>query len=153
SESAAIAQLPPEPVDLAGALRPVEGSLQQYLETGRVERLGEVVEGAVLHRLHGAIDGTLAREHDDRELGMVDPESGQETEAIHAGHHEVAHHDGGRLLRRALEGLDAVGGDRDLVAPQGEEIGHALSSKGIVLDDQHTLTHGSARSARRSRSW
>ena len=57
-------------------------------------------------------------------------------------HHEVAQHDGRRLLRRALEGLGAVRGARDVVSPQREEVGEALPGEGVVLDDQYTLTHG-----------
>ncbi len=141
-EGAAVAELAPEPVDLAGALGPVERPLQENLEAGGVERLGEVVEGAFLHRLDGALDRALAREHDDGDVGVIDPQGGQEAETVHARHHEVAHHDRGRLLRHPLEGLGPVAGGGDLVSPEGEEVGHALPSEGIVLDDQYTLTHG-----------
>ena len=51
-------------------------------------------------------------------------------------------HDRRRLLRYSLEGLGPVASGGDLVSPEGEEVGHALPSEGIVLDDQYTLTHG-----------
>ena len=146
-----MAELAPEPVDLAGALGPVERPLQNHLEAGGIEGLGQVVVGAFLHRLDGALDRALAREHDDGDVGVIHSEGGQEAETVHARHHEVAHHDRGRLLRHPLEGFGAIAGGSDLVSPEGEEVGHALPSEGIILDDQYTFTHGNPRGARRSR--
>ena len=140
-EGAALAQLAPQPVDLARRLGPVQRSLEENLEARGVERLGQVVVGALLHRLDRALDGALAGEHDDRRLGVVGPQGREEGEAVHAGHDEVADHDGGRLLGRALQRLDAVAGARDLVPPQSEEVGESLAGDVVILDDQ---THDDA---------
>ncbi len=141
-EGATLAQLAPQPMDLARRLGPVQGSLEEDLEARGVEWLGQVVVGALLHRLDRALDGALAREHDDRRVGVVGPQGREEGETVHAGHDEVTDHDGGRLLRRALQRLDAIPGARDLVPPESEEVGEPLAGGVVILDDQNTMAHG-----------
>jgi len=56
---------------LTRRLGPVQGPLQEDLEPGGIERLGQVVVGAFFHGLDRALDRPLAREHDHGGLGVV----------------------------------------------------------------------------------
>ena len=62
-----------------------------------VEILGDVVIGAVLHRLHGGLDLVDRRDHDDFDQAVVLLDDAQDFEAADAGQADVEQHRGRRL--------------------------------------------------------
>ncbi len=63
-------------------LPPLQRALHHQLELVRLERLGDVVEGAELHRLHGGVDLRQAGDHDDVDVGMRLLDPAQHFEAV-----------------------------------------------------------------------
>ena len=110
-----------------------------------VERLGDVVEGAELHRLDRALHRRVARQDQDRDLAGL----GDEVGPGRAGEPEVGDDEvevvelavGGRLGHRAGLG--------DVVAVTGEEASQLAANDGLVIDDQDSA-HGYMTLARAS---
>ena len=57
-----------------------------------VEVLGDVVIGAVLHRLHGGLDLVDRRDHDDLDQAVVLLDDAEDLEAADAGQPDVEQH-------------------------------------------------------------
>ena len=99
------------------------------------ERLGHVVVGADLETDH-AVDFIVAgRQHQQRHSTRP-ANLAAHVEAVHAGKHEVQHHQvrlgGERQFKRAF----AVGGRLDLVALASQVVGDGAGQALFVLDDQ-----------------
>ena len=101
-----------------------------------VDRLGEVVVGAPLHRVDRGFHRAVPRDHEDPDVGIDLARGGEHAEAVGARHHEVGDHEddvavgteivqGGRRLR---EGRDRVPDLRE-----GPLVGLAVAS--LVFDD------------------
>ena len=79
-------------------------------------------------------------------LGVV-LKAAQQREAVHLGHHHIAHHEVWQAVGDGLEGLAAIGvGIYAVVLAQlcREEVAYSL----VVVDHGHPVARGAARSAR-----
>ena len=108
----------------------------------RIDRLGQVVVGAVADGLDGRLHGALRGEDDHAEVGELILEGAQQPEAVHARHHQVGQHDAGAERRDLLERLLAVRGVLGDVAPGANQLGEADAGGAIVLHDEHPLAAG-----------
>ena len=95
-----------------------------------LERLGDVVEGAPLHRGDGALDRRERGDHQHRQLVVYFLQLVERGHAVHARHHDVD--DGGVEGDRAGE-LEAFGG------VSGEANGMALARQQRFEDLTHDL--------------
>ena len=112
-----------------------------------LERLGDVVERAALHRGDGALDRRERRDHQDRQLVVDLLQLVERRHAVHARHHDVD--DGGVEGDGAgeLEALGGVGGEAHGVALARQQRFEDLAHDLLVVDDQDraVLVHTSAR--------
>ena len=70
-ERAVLAQLPAQRLHLAQRLLPLDDLVEQDLQPLDVDRLGQVVVGAFLHRLDGGLDGALRGQQQRRDVGAL----------------------------------------------------------------------------------
>ena len=75
--------------DLAVQILPLAGVAHQRPQLVVVEVLGDVVVGAVLHRLHGRLDLVDGRDHDALDEAVVLLDDAQDVEAADAGQPDV----------------------------------------------------------------
>ena len=102
-----------------------------------LERLGDVVEGAVFHRLDGPVDGREGGDDDDRQVGTGDAHGPEGVDAADAGEHHVE--DDQVDLFGGVEDVQrffTAGGGDDVepLAPQ-HDFEH-VSQDFFVVDDQ-----------------
>ena len=102
-----------------------------------LERLGDVVEGAPLHRGDGALDRRERRDHQHRQLVVYFSQLVERGHPVHARHHDV---DDGGIERHGAGELEAFGGisgeanGMPLARQQRfEDLAHDL----LVVDDQN----------------
>ena len=111
--------------------------LEDDLQAREVDRLGHVILGADLERLHGRVDGGVAGEDDDGDVRIVFLDAVQQIEAAAVGELQVDDGDvGDHPGDRGPPGLDRVG-DFRFVAPLLDHVGHAGAGGAIIVDDQH----------------
>ncbi len=116
----AAADLVADPTDRARQLVHLRGAGDERAHLVEVEGLGEVVEGAALHRLDRVRHGVLRRDHDDDEPGDLrsrDPLQHVETAQVRHpdvenGDVDVAAGQGGEGVGAGRDGLDVVPGLR-----------------------------------------
>ena len=77
-----------------------ERALDQQQQVIGIDRLGEEVERAFLHRRHGVLDAAEGGHDDDRQLGIELLGGAQHAEAVAFGQPQVGQHDG-RAARAA----------------------------------------------------
>ena len=121
---------------LAGQRLLLDGLLEQNLKSRGVQRLGQVVEGAVTHRLHGALHRAVPgdHEHDGRPAGLL--QLLQQREAVHLRQHQVGEHHRRMLGLDQVEGLLGGGRGLDVVTPLTHQSSQAFALGGLVVDDQ-----------------
>ena len=95
AEAALLAQLPAQHLVLALLRVELGDALQQQLQLLRIDRLGEVVLGAVLDGFDRGLDRALRRQQDDLELLGLVLERLEQLHAAHARHHHVGDDDRG----------------------------------------------------------
>src|SRR5438477_26526 len=115
------------------------------------ERLLDVVEGALVHRLDGALQRRLCGHQDDRRLGILLAHGGEDVGAGHARHLDVGEHDVGR---RSLERLEArlatLGGDHVEPLALEEDTEHVQDAQLVVDHQNRWLLRHAASSFRRA---
>ena len=139
AERAVLAQLAPQHADLAQRRVALDDLAQEDLQPLEIDRLGEVVVGAVLDRFDRRLDRSLRGQDDgrDRVAGVLDlPE---QVESAHPGHHQIGQDDG------RVEGLDlgqrllAVCGRFDVESPAADQLLEADASRAVVFDNQNAF--------------
>ena len=102
-----------------------------------LERLGDVVEGAALHRRDRALDRRERGDHQHRQVVVDLLQLVERGHAVHARHHDVD--DGGVERDRAgeLEALGGVGGEANGIALARQQRLEDLAHDLLVVDDQN----------------
>ena len=114
---------------------PLAGIAHERAQLVVVEVLGDVVIGAVLHRLHGGLDLVDGRDHDALDQAVVLLDDAQDVEAADAWQADVLqHHVDFLLAQERQRGFAARNRQDPVVAPEdrGDRLPHAL----IVVADQ-----------------
>ena len=142
SEAPGLLELSPQERDFAHDIGPLHRLVDQDPQPAEVDRLGQVVIGALLHRLHRGLDGGIAGEEDDRGGGQLAAKGLQQLEPIQARHDQIGDDDRRAKGQSLFEGLGAVGRLLDLEAPGGKEISKPGARCLLVIDDQHANAHG-----------
>ena len=116
------------------------------LEVGEVDRLGQEVEGAAVHR--GADIGHVAVGRDDhgREPGRFVLQLGEQGQPIHARHVDVGHdHVEVAVFGQEGQRLDAVAGEAERNRPVLDLAAELLPDQvleiGLVVDDEDFRRH------------
>jgi hypothetical protein len=123
--------------------------LRELLHPGRVldrdedplavEGLLDEVERAQLGRLDGGVDGPVAGDHDDVEVGVALPHLRQHLEAVHPGHLDVEQNEVGAGILEPPERLLAVLREHGLVLLVAEDHVHRIADVLFVVDDQNAV--------------
>ncbi len=124
--------------DLTVEILPLAGVANQRAQLVVVEVLGDVVIGAVLHRLHGGFDFVDGRDHQDLDQAVILLDDPQHLEAADARQPDVQQDQVDILAiedrQRRLAAADA----QDAVLPlqdRRQRVAHAF----VVVDDEHGL--------------
>ena len=107
-----------------------------------LERLGDVVEGAGLHRGNRALDRGVGRDDDDRQV-LVDPlQLVERGDAVEPRHHDVDDRRVERQRARQLEPFGAGGRQAHVVAFAGQQRLENLAHDLFVVDDEDRAVAG-----------
>ena len=132
------AVLPHQSAQLQG---PADG--QEHLVV--LKGLTQVVEGTLLHRLHGLVHRAEGGHHNHRQIRLMLFDGGQELHSVQARHLHVGDDQVGLVLVQDPQGLLTRGGGQNLVALAAEQ---GLQYQEVVLfiiDNEYRL-HLSPRS-------
>ena len=123
---------------LAVEILALAGVAHQRAQLVVVEILGDVVIGAVLHRLHGGLDVVERRDHDDLDQAVVLLDDAQHFEAADAGQADVEQDE--------VDVFAVEDGKRRFAAHHPQHAELALEDRGqrvphplVVVDDQDGL--------------
>ena len=121
----------------------------------RVERLEQVVVGALLHRLDGRVRGLGHGDEDDRDARVDAADLLVDLQAGLVGQAQVEENDVRRPGADPLEAFGAGGGHLDPVSRRGERLAHLLRDQGRVIVDEQQVGHGRLHPGRSgvSRNW
>ena len=142
-----VVQLAQSPVQLlqlehafaGGAELPAHGdallaAVEDRLDLGDVERLGDEVAGAFPHGGHGALNGGVGGDHDDVQEGVQMLELPEQLHPVELRHLDVGDHDIGGLVPKLVERLEAVAGQAHGAAAGGEDLPEQLADLWLVVD-------------------
>ncbi len=133
----ALAELQPQGAHLRGHVGVLEDALEGGEQVVDVERLGDVVVGAVLHRLDGGRGPAEGGHHDDLELRVLALELAEYADPVLVGELDIHHHEVGQVLGDLLDRLRAALAELDRVALFAQEVLEQGADIGFVIDDEH----------------
>ena len=122
-------------------LPPFERALHYQLEFVRFERLGDVIEGAELHRLYRRVDLRQAGDHNDVDIGMALLDPAQHFQPADVRHHDVEDQDVVTVLLDLLQCFAAVVGGLDLVVVAVQDAQAAPDDDLLIVNDQNSRAH------------
>ena len=143
AERPVLAELPAQRLHFADRLETLDDLVEQNLQALEVDRLGQVVVRAFLHRLDGGLDRALRRQQQRRHVGALLLQRAQERQPVHARHHHVGDDDRRPEARDFFERLFAVARRLGDEAPRLDELLEARPRRRIVFDDQHAFLYNS----------
>ena len=117
---------------------PLAGVADERPELVVVEILGDVVIGAVLHRLHGRLDLVDGRDHDDLDEAVVFLDDAKHLEAADAGQPDIEQNQVDVLaIQNGQSRLSAATREHAVLPLQnrGQRVAHPL----VVVDDEDGL--------------
>jgi len=122
----------------------LEGLADDAQQLRPLERLGEEVVGAILHRLYGFLDGAEGGEEDHVDVGRDRLRGVQDLDAGQPRHLEIGQDEIDAAALQALERGVAIGGHDHPKALAGEHAFEALAQPRVVVGHQETgrLRHG-----------
>ncbi len=138
-----LAQLAPERFHLAHRLQPLDDLVEQDLQPLDIDRLGQVVVCAFLHRFNRGLDRTLRGEEQRGGIGTLLLQGAEQREPVHARHHQVGDDNRRPERRHFFERFLAVAGGVGDEAPALDELLQADACGRLVLHDQYTFADGS----------
>ena len=110
-----------------------------------IDRLGEKIERAFLHRDDGVLNAAERRHHDDRHLGIDFLRGAQHAETVAFGEPEVGQDDAGTRRSERLNRLRLIARFDDGVALRLERMAKHRAQRVLVLDEQDGRIGGPAR--------
>ena len=113
-----------------------ERALDHQQQMIGIDRLGEKVERAFLHRRDGVLDAAEGRHHDDGQFGIELLGGAQHAEAVAVRQPEVGQHDAGTRALQRGDGLGLVARFDDGVALRLERVAQHRAQRVLVLDEQ-----------------
>ena len=122
---------------LHAQLAMLAGALEDREQLVVAERLLDVIEGALVHRLHRRLQRRLRGHEDHRRVRILLPRGGEDLHAAHVRHAHVGEHDV-RLERRELRETRPAPVRRVRVeAGVAQEDAERLEDPLLVVDDEH----------------
>ncbi|GIW39702.1 MAG: hypothetical protein KatS3mg076_0279 [Candidatus Binatia bacterium] len=129
-------ELEAEAADLLAEAAQFQGLLHLEQEFVRMAGLDQVVARAELHGLDRGLDGTVAGEHEGRDVEGTFLHRAQQAHSVEHGHVEVGDDEVEGLAFESLECLGPVVGRRHAVTSPLEDLGQRPGHVGLVLDQE-----------------
>ena len=126
SEAAMLPKLPSQYPHFPQCLLPFDDLLQQDLQPGRIDRLGQIVVRTLLYGFDRALDASLRRQDDKAHVPQSLAPVLQRTEQVesaHPGHHEVGDHDPRSECGELLQRLFAIRRGLGSKPPRADQLG------------------------------
>ena len=101
------------------------------------ERLLDVIEGALVHRLHRRLQRGLRRHEDDGRVRVLLARRGEDLDAADVGHPDVGEHDVGLQLGELRESRPAAVRGVRVEAGVAQQDAERLENPLLVVDDEH----------------
>ena len=114
----------------------LERAPHQVAEFVRIDRLGDVVEGALLQGPHRGVHRGEGGDHDHGDLRVDAVDVLLQFHAVHAGHLDVEQRHVVPFVLQRLQRLGGVLRRRDLVAVLAEPVIERVADRELVVDDQ-----------------
>ena len=105
----------------------------------RVDRLAQIVVGAVLDRFDRALDRALRGQQDEGDVRELILQRPQQIMSAHPRHDQVADDDRGAEVGDLAQRLLAVGGLVGLKTPGLNQLGESAPCGRVVLNDEDAL--------------
>ena len=102
-----------------------------------LERLGDEVVRAFLHRVDGGLDGAVRGHQHDLGLGRDRLRRAEQVHAARLRHHQVGEQHADAMLAQEVEARVAVGRGEHVQALAAEDLGERLDDRRLVIDDEH----------------
>src|SRR5258708_3974196 len=102
-----------------------------------VKRLLDVIEGALVHRLHGALQRGLRRHQNDGRVGVLLPRGGKDLDAADVGHADIREHDVRLDRTEALESLTATTSRVRVEARIAQQDAERFENARLVVDHEN----------------
>ena len=122
---------------LLGRARPAQQGLHAGDELAHAERLGEVVVGADLERVHLVVLGAARRDDQDRRRDALAPRLLRQRPAVDARQHEIDDGDVVLLVAQLAQALVAVLRHHDVEAGVPQMRRDGTCDHAVVLDHEH----------------
>ena len=135
-ESVALAEPLAQPAVLLHQAGALHGALDHHRQHREIEGLGEVVVGALLHRLDGVGDGAEGGHHHEGRVALGGLGLLHQADAVEARHLQVGEDHVGLELLELAERLEAVGRRLGAVALLTEDLREGRPCVGLVVHDQ-----------------
>ena len=131
---------------LAHHLDMADGLVDGHFEIAEIDRLGQEIERAAVHRGADVAHVAIGRDDDGRFLVLGLLQLLQQRQAVHPGHVDVGHHHVDmRMVLDRLQRLDAVMGEherhRAVANLPAEFLQHQRLEIGLVIDDEDGCGH------------
>src|SRR5258708_5258610 len=119
----------------------MHGTLGGADQRARVDRLGQIARGPVLHRLHGALHHRAGGHQDQGNVDVAGAHRPQQLDAVHARHGDVADHQVELPALERLDRLPAVAGSLDVKARRGQGASQHPQQRLLVVYQQNPIAH------------
>ena len=139
AEGAVLPQLLAQDFDLAQRVLPLDDLVEEDLQSLRLDRLGQVVVGALFHRLDRRLDGALRGQDHNGVVAAIVLERPQQFQTVAPRHDQIADDDRWPEHGNALKRLLTVAGGVRSEPPRPHKFGQAEPGAGFVLDDENTF--------------
>ena len=117
-------------------LPPLQRPLDREVQPIEIEGFAEEVVGALLHALHGRIQGAVTREHDDGNLGVEGVDPRKKLIPPHDGHLEIQQDEIHGRLGKRLQGRLAVLGRDHIETPPLQQTARGFPEGLLIVYDQ-----------------
>ena len=135
-EPLALSQLLLEVAVLGGQATALQALADGEPDLFVLERLGQVVEGALPHRLDRALDGGVGGDHDDDLVRVALADAAHDLPAVHVRQHQVEQHQVDLLLGEHGQRLLARGAADRVVPLLPDQGGEDVLQDLFVVDDE-----------------
>jgi hypothetical protein len=122
------------------------GAIDDHVEHAEIERLREVMVGALLYGFDGVRDRPESRHHDEHDRRVRGARFLHEPDAVEPRHLEIREDDVGVELVELAERLEAVRRRLGDVAFLVQDLGERSARVRLVIDDENSPSRGHAHS-------
>ena len=114
----------------------------QIQQGARLERLDQVIGGALADGIDGTLDGAIGGHQQHWQLRVAGANQAQQLVTVHARHVDVADHQTERFFAQRGNGILGAFHGTELMPADHQRIGKGLAQRAVVFDQQNLGSHG-----------